>query len=346
MTTDSSLLGEKTIAESISQEILTSRINLPPISANGTKLLNMVQQPMDKIDISEFAKLVEADPGLFTQMLKLANSPYYSSVNEIISLKAAITRIGLSEAIQSVSLFFFQKMLPKFPSVEGFSSKEYWAYSWACAQANRRLGHPNLDMDVLPGELYIAGLLHGIGKLLIALHYPKEFSECVKRAKDRMMPLFEAERDVFGTTDAFIASKIMETWNLPENICAGVAFHQMPQLAPDPYRNIAGLTQYAYNLAARSGIGNSGDGCLLDFSSTDIGQRNLKLFSGVHQEKLVDEILSDLNEKSESVTGVASRSLPGKTDKKKLNSDETVNVPPPGKPEKKSFFSWLWSMFR
>ncbi|MCP3873780.1 MAG: HDOD domain-containing protein [Desulfobacteraceae bacterium] len=338
------LLGEKTIADSISLEILTSNIKLPPIPANGAKLLEMVQQPMDKIDISAFAKLVEADPGLLAKVLQMANSPYYSAMDEIVSLKAAITRIGLSEAIQSVSLFFFQKMLPKFPSIEGFSSKEYWAFSWSCAIANRRLGHPNLGMSVLPGELYITGLLHGMGKLLIALHYPHEFSKCVKRARDHKQPLYKVEQDVFGTTDAFIASKIMESWNLPANICAGVAFHQMPGKAPVKYRSIAALTQYAYCLAVQSGIGHSGDGSIKKLSATYVCKHpKLKAFKGDRQEKLAEEILTSLEEKSESVTGVSSKSKAKKSDGKDRRAISSAKNSISRKPDKKGFLVRIWS---
>ncbi|MCK5682553.1 HDOD domain-containing protein, partial [bacterium] len=308
---------------------------------------DIAQQPMDEINVASFAKIVEMDPGLFASVIQLANSPYYSGVDSIVSMKSAITRIGLTETINSICLYFFQKTLPKFPSIDGFSSNAYWAYSWACAMANRRLGHPGLGMNVLPGELYITGLLHGMGKLLIAIHYPDEFSKCVIMAKDLKQPLYKIEQDVFGTTDAFVASKIMETWNLPANICAGVAFHQMPESAPDEYKEIAGLTQLAYCISGMSEIGNSGDGLLIDLPSTYISQQsNLQLSKERVQEKLVDEILESLKEKSESVTGVSSESQAKATKegevKIKQNPIKTTTVT---KQKKKGLFSTIKSWF-
>ena len=225
------LVGEKTIAFSIAQEILTTSVNIPTIPANGTKIIAIVRQPTDQIDIPRFIKLVESDPGLFTRILQLANSPFYTEIDKIVSLRVAITRIGLVEIINSVCLYFFQKMLPKFPDLDGFSYDKFWSHSWACAVANRRLGHPNLEMGVLPGELYMTGMLHGVGKLLMAIHYPNEFSLCLKKARDLKLPLHQVEKDVFGTTDALVASNVLKSWNLPDNVCEGVAFHQMPELA-------------------------------------------------------------------------------------------------------------------
>lgn len=292
---DNTFQGEKTMAEGISLEILTNSDQIPPIPTNGMKLLEMIQKPGDKIDISTFAQLVEVDPGLLAKILQIANSPYYREVDEIISLRSAITRIGLRDTINTVSLFFFQKLLPDFPDIEGFLYQDYWAYSWACATANRFLGHPKLQMDVLPGELYIAGLLHGMGKLLMAIHYPHEFTECLQRAEKFNEPLYKAELSVFETTDSLIASKIMSAWYLPENIANAVAFYHKPEAAPAEYRDIAGLTQLAYCLAGMSGIGKNGDGILMDISDTYICKRSdLIISKQPFREKIVREILKTL----------------------------------------------------
>lgn len=335
------------IGDSISLEILTSNIKLPPIPTNGAKLLNMAQQPIDKVDVASFAKLVEVDPGLFASVLQLANSPYYRGVDETISLRSAITRIGLREIMNSICLYFFQKMLPEFPVIEGFSSKEYWAYSWACAMANRRLGHPNLQMDALPGELYMAGLLHGMGKLLLAINYQDQFSECIKKARNFKQPLYKIEQDVFGTTDAFVASKIMEAWHFPARICAGVAYYQNPESAPDEYKEIAGVTQLAYCIAAMSEIGNSGDGLLPDISSTYICQQSdLPISREKIREKLIQKILKSLAEKSESVTGIPSMSETNAPEKQNIKEEKTsIKKAPVARAEKKGFFSRLRSLF-
>lgn len=354
-------IGEKTIGDTIAVDILTSSVKLPPLPTNGAKLLAMAQQPFDKIDIASFARLVEVDPGLFSSVLQLANSPYYKGVEKIISLRSAINRIGLEETINAICLYFFQKMMPKMPAIDGVSSKDYWAFSWACATANRRLGHPNLGMGVLPGELYIAGLLHGIGKLMLAIHHPHDFTKCIQMAKTLKQPLYMAEQHVFGTTDALVAAKIMEFWQLPTNICAGVAFYQAPDDAPEEYRQIAGLTQLAYCISAMSGIGTSGDGSLMDLSSTYICQQpDLEISKENVREKILQEIVTSLEEKSESVTGFSAKTPAQSPDKdnqegkkppapKNSLKNDSVNTPPADKspksnPRKKGLIAWIKSL--
>jgi len=343
---DNRLVGEKTIAFSIAQEILTTSINLPTIPANATKIIAIVRQPSDQIDIPLFVKLVESDPGLFTRILQLANSPFYSEIDKIVSLRSAITRIGLIEIVNSVCLYFFQKMLPKFPDLEGFSYDDFWSHSWACAVANRRLGHPNLEMGVLPGDLYMTGMLHGIGKLLVAIHYPNEFSQCLRKAREFKYPLHQVEKDVFGTTDALVAANVLKSWNLPTNVCEGVAFHQMPELAPPEHRIIAGLTQFAYVIAGQSEVGCTGDGITMDLPSTYFGQLpKLKISRPEVQENLVKEILASLEGKTENITSKPTVSNNQGHGAKKAENSRSITTSDQTKPVKKSIFGWVKSLW-
>ncbi|SDU20384.1 HDOD domain-containing protein [Desulfobacula phenolica] len=347
MKAQNELQGEETIANAITLDILNSNFKLPPMPANGSKLMALIQQPIDKIDIDSFAKLIDSDPGLFSMILQLANSIYFKGIDEIFSLRAAITRVGLQETINFVNLYFFQRILPKIPEIEGFSTKDYWAFSWACATAARRLGHPNLNMKALPGELYIAGLLHGIGKLIFAIHYPVEFSKCIQKAAELKQPLHTIELDEFGTTDTLIASKLMTIWNIPSRIRAGVEFYQDPGSAPEKCRDIAALLQSAYSIAAMSGIGINGDGGVLTLESTWIaGQSGVLLSKKRIRDNIVQEILESLEKKSESITGV----IPPKRDvlpdsKIPVDNHKNSSVRTQPKTDNKGLLAWIKSLF-
>lgn len=338
------LAGERTIAKSMTLEILTSSVKLPPIPTNGTKLLEMVQSPMDNIEISDFAKLVEIDPGLITSVLKLANSSYYGGIEEIVSLRAAITRIGLTEAIHSVCLYLFKGILPKLPAIEGYSSKEYWDFSWSCAQANRRLGHPNLGMDVIPGHLYLAGLLQSIGKIMLAIHYPDDFSKCLKTARQFKAPLAKVEKDIFGTSDCFIAANILDSWSLPKSVCEAVAYSHAPEQAPPEFRLNAALTQLAYAVAQKTGIGASGDGLELDIDSTYICRlKNTQLAKPDLRAALVDEITEDLMNKHGSISD--SPKAPSKKSRKAAPPVTNRKKPTGNRTAKKGLFKTIKGWF-
>lgn len=343
---EDALLGEKTIAFSIAQEILTTNLKIPSLPANGKKILSMMRLPDDQIDVPEFVKLVESDPGLFVRILSLANSQYYSEVEKIVSLRAAITRVGLTEIVNTVSLYFFQKLLPRFPDIPGFSYHHFWAHSWACAVASRRLGHPNLEMGVVPGELYMAGMLQGMGKLLLAIHYPKRFSRCIHQARELEQPLERIENEVFGTTDSLIASKVLTSWEMPANICQAIAYCRRPELAPPEHIIIAGLTEFAYAIVETTGVGRSGDGAKQLVSQTCFGKRpKLKIGQPDIQEKLVQEIHASIKDKARSFTSTPSKRK-AKSNTEPANKYTDSQTKAKKAPKKKGVISWVKSLWK
>ena len=298
------MLKEKTIADSMALDSMLSKISIPPIPANRLQVLEMVRQPNDKINLDSLTRLLSVDPGLFAMMLQVANSSYYRGVEKITSLRGAITRIGLSDTVNSISFFCVKNALPSLPPLKHFSHEDYWAFSWTSAMAARRLGHPNLGMNVLPGALYMAGLLHGIGKLMMAIHYPEQFEQCLAKTNRTRQPLYKAEKDVFGTINGFVAAKIMKSWNLPDDICIGVAYYQIPESAPAQYREMAALIQFACEIASKTGIGSNGIQYDPDLSSTCIGgQSHLLLSRKEVQTDIIQEIKKTALQKYKSMAG-------------------------------------------
>ncbi len=339
MTIKKTTQGEETIANAIALDILNSKLKIPPMPANGPKLMSLIRKPIDDIQVGDFVEIIDSDPGLLSMILQLANSVYFKGVDEIYSLRSAIARIGLQETIDAANLYFFRRMFPKIPEIEGFQAQEYWAFSWACANAARRLGHPNLGMDVNPGELYIAGLLHGIGKLILAIQYPFEFSNCIQTAARLKLSVHAVELDEFGTTDTNIASKLFGIWHIPSRVCTGVEFYQNPDLAPEKDRNIAALIQFAYAVASMSGLGKNGDGCVTSLESTWIArQSGLPLSKKEVQDAVIKEIQASLEEKSESITGIAPQ-------KQETVSESSKLKPTKANPSKTGFFAWIRSLF-
>ena len=339
MTIKKTTQGEETIANAIALDILNSKLKIPPMPANGPKLMSLIRKPIDDIQVGDFVEIIDSDPGLLSMILQLANSIYFKGVDEIYSLRSAIARIGLQETIDAANLYFFRRMFPKIPEIEGFQIQEYWAFSWACANAARRLGHPNLGMDVNPGELYIAGLLHGIGKLILAIQYPFEFSNCIQTAARLKLSVHAVELDEFGTTDTNIASKLFGIWHIPSRVCTGVEFYQNPDLAPEKDRDIAALIQFAYAVASISGLGKNGDGCVTSLESTWIArQSGLPLSKKEVQDAVIKEIQASLEEKSESITGIAPQ-------KQETVSESSKLKPTKANPSKTGFFAWIRSLF-
>lgn len=298
----------------IAHEFLQSGVGLPFSSDIGPRLLSLSSQPIDEIDIDKLVQLIQLDPGLTTKVLQLANSVYFAGIQKIVSLRRAIIQIGLEEAINFIHAVYYKNSLPRFPKIRGFSDKDYWSHSWACAVANKMLGHPSVGTRVLPGELYITGLLHGLGKLVLAIHRPEEFLQCLQISNEFQQPLPDSEQDILGTTDADIACELLKTWQLPLNICNAIKYFRAPEEAEKQYREIAGLTQLAYYIANTSGIGNTMDEFCYDVKQTWItNEQGYPLSDEAVQESIVQEIYSTLERKSTSLAAFGGEEPVAKT---------------------------------
>lgn len=246
------------VAENPLDELLASGITLPPLPAVGVRLLRMARQPIDQIDVHRLAALIDTDPALALRILKLANSTYYSPSNEVTSLGQALMLIGPQEAIQTLCYFVLSNSMPRLQKMDHFSPDDFWAHSWACATAARMLCNPANGVNVLPGDLYLAGLLHGVGKLVLAQALPREFDRCLFEANRTDTPLLAVERQMLGYTETELAERLLETWELPETVRAVIGSFPCPGAAPKNLREKAAVLQFAQIIANMSGIGSMG----------------------------------------------------------------------------------------
>ncbi len=342
-------------ATEIALGFLQSGINLPFLPSSSSQLFSFSQQPIEEINTEEFVNLIQVDPGLATKILQLANSAYFSNLQNIAGLHRAVIQIGLAETINSVVMLYLKKALPKFPTIEGgFSDKKYWNHSLACAIANKMLGHPQIGTSILPGELYIAGLLHGIGKLILAIHRPDDLLQCLQLSKEFKISLRDAQLDHLGTTDSYIACEILKAWQLPKNICMAVKYYQFPDEAEEVHREFAALTEFAYYLANTSSSGSMIDDYCFDISQTWIIRESASpLTEEKTRDEFIEKIYSEINNKL-----AAMNSLDGE-DKQEEKEDEVIQEDkreeddeeiqtakqPSNKPKKKGIISWLRSLW-
>ena len=146
-----------------------------------------------------------------------------------------------------------------------------------------------------------------------------------------------------------IAAKLMTAWNLPSRICNAVEFYHAPDAAPEAYREITGLTQFAYRIAAMSQIGNNEDRTLMDLESAWISkQADSPLAKKELQAGIVEDILTTLDKKSASITGVsppekeiplAPEPSPARQQHSAALNNAGSNVP------KKGLIGWIKSLF-
>jgi HD-like signal output (HDOD) protein len=198
-------------------------------------LPDVVQRINELIDnpatqVSDFAEVILCDPALSARLLRLVNSAYYGRPQRVDSISQAILLIGerglrdLILATAAVNLF---KGLPP----EQVNMDLFWFRSIACGITARLLAR---HKHLYGGErLFIAGLLHNIGRLIFYSQCPDLYREALGRAERGECEIVVAERQVFGFTYADLSAELLKAWRLPEPLRIAVTYHLKPAKAPD-----------------------------------------------------------------------------------------------------------------
>jgi serine/threonine protein kinase len=240
-------------------ETLIEECSLPAMPTTGIELLRMIQRPYAELEVPQLARLIERDPVLTARLLKLANSPVYSQQSSVVSVARALTLVGLVDAVDLLYFLVVERTSSRFPSLKGFPVSAFWAHSWASAVVARQLGRPDLLVRSEPGTLYLAGLLHDVGKLVLASVRSSDYQRCLKRSSEARVPLADVERDCFGLDHGELGGRLLRHWGIPDEVSAAIRAHHAPLSAFEAHRELAGLVELADAITHHLHIGASGN---------------------------------------------------------------------------------------
>ena len=175
--------------------------------------------------IERMIQLLETDPGLTARSLQLGNSAYYGSSRQVTRIADAILRVGpfdlwaLLISTEVKSLFF--GISPNLIDMNRF-----WRHSLFTACACRKLAEANRLTS--PGDLFIAGLIHDIGKLLLLQQLPVEYAEIIDQHTfgDELCHLEESK---LGINHALLGGRLLDSWSFPEKLVRLTANHHMAE---------------------------------------------------------------------------------------------------------------------
>lgn len=211
---------------------------------------------------ADIARVISQDPGLTARLLKIANSTFYRFPSKIETVSRAVTIIGTRElrflVLAASAVRSFDRI-----SSDDIDMASFWRHSVYCGVIARILAG---RCRVLHNErLFVAGLLHDVGRLVMLARIPDLVQVMRFRARQANEPMFEAERDVFDTDHGEVGAELMKLWRLPASLQTAAAYHHEPRRAPE-YALEASLVHIANALAhlAERGSSNLQDTGLVD----------------------------------------------------------------------------------
>ena len=227
-------------------ERLRSRANnLKMLPAVATQALQIVEDP--DCGINEFAAVVERDPSLAAGILRMANSVVFSSGKPVLNLHQAVVRLGFRQCKNLIVTASFSSMMKSMTLDEEWIRETLSQHSFTtallCLNVNRTL---NIGFQ---GEEFTGGLIHDIGRLLLATCYSDCFSELDKLEFDEEIGVLAAEQALVETNHCEIGAWFVTKNALPEQLKSVVRFHHNPEQADANSRRFVALVAVCDHMA-------------------------------------------------------------------------------------------------
>jgi len=227
---------------------------LPTLPSMLHNINQMILNP--RTSAKEVAQVISVDPSLTAKVLRVVNSSFYGFPNRITTISHAIVILGFNTIKSIVLSSTIFDVFRKGAKPTDFDRAEFWKHSIGCGSAakviGRRLGYPMLE------ELFIAGLLHDVGKIVMDQFLPEKFAEVLELVKAKNLLIAEAESQVLGATHADIGAWLFERWNLSRGLIETVRCHHNPALAAESPK-FAEIIHVADVLVRALRFGNGGD---------------------------------------------------------------------------------------
>jgi putative nucleotidyltransferase with HDIG domain len=179
----------------------------------------------DEVDINIISRKVMLDQALAAKTLRFANSSFYGSQAKVTTIQQAITLIGVNSVRHVVTATALTGYFPSNNCV-GFDFVSVWRHAIATAVCARLLArHLHVNQDYA----FTAGLLHDIGRLVLATYFRREYEAVIAYRKLHDCHWLEAEREVMGIDHAMAGEALAEHWNFSDTIRNAIGGHHHPE---------------------------------------------------------------------------------------------------------------------
>ncbi len=216
------------------------------------QILDAVQSPDSSFE--DIGQLIVSDVSLSAQLLKLVNSSFYGFTEKVDSISHALNIVGTE---QLCCLVMATAVVSRFDGIpeEFVTMESFWHHSVACGLAARAIAkHKQFSNSE---SLYVAGMLHDIGSLVIYKQIPDQALQALNRCNQWGIPLTQAEKEVFGFDHTLVGKLLIELWKLPESWSEIAQFHHQPQKSME-YAEQTAIIHLADHIAHNSRLGSAG----------------------------------------------------------------------------------------
>ena len=232
--------------EAVSSRVLEEVDRLPTFPEHILELQKLLDDAA--ANFPDIAKLISRDPAFTADLLRYVNSAQFVLNRRVENVVDAVRVAGLRFLRNMLFSYGSQKILAdRYPQM-----RQLWVHSQRVAFYAYHLARSILKDRRLADDVYVAGILHDMGKIVMDFLYPRIREALEDFARDRRATGTLVEAISFGVSHARIGAQVARKWHFPEVFVAGIDHHHEPAEGGE-HREVVD-TVYLANLLAREDV--------------------------------------------------------------------------------------------
>lgn len=203
------------------ETLLEQSSELPSLPEIYKKVSELLED--DNSTSQQIGRAVQTDPSLSVRILKMINSAYFGLPNQVTSVSQSVTLLGHQQLKQILMGTVLAGVFGDL-NIDNFPILDFWQHSIKTAIIARHLAMQNAQI-IDHEAFFTAGLLHDIGRLVIAKVAPDSLAEINDLVKANGLDIVQLEADKLGVTHIEVGAALMNKWGLPNLLTQCVLDH-------------------------------------------------------------------------------------------------------------------------
>ena len=207
------------------KQVISKIDSLPSLPSLYAEIMREIES--NDATIQKIGVIISRDVGMTAKILQLVNSAFFGFSHHISSPSQAASMLGLDtikSLVLSVQIFsqFDQNKIP------GLFLDQLGKHCMTTGIFAKAIAKEENQDQVIIDYAFMAGVLHDLGKLVLAANFPEPYGTILDETKKENTSLLEEEYKMLGVTHSEVGAYLMGLWGLPGPIIEALAFHHCP----------------------------------------------------------------------------------------------------------------------
>ncbi|MFH0784122.1 MAG: response regulator [Pseudomonadota bacterium] len=210
------------------KDLISQIGTLPSLPATYEKLRKTINSV--DVEINELGKIIGQDMAMSAKVLQLVNSAFFGIYSKVDSPTRAVQLLGLDTIkvlVLGLELFAQTK-----PPTDILPLDKLWFHSLAVGKIAKSIADSQSGDSTLVSNAFLAGILHDIGKLVLASSLPAQYLQVIALAGEKNVTLQAAEQSIFGSGQSGVGAYLMGLWGFSTAVIEAICFQSSLESYP------------------------------------------------------------------------------------------------------------------